>query len=194
MNSSFRDRHSVALVFVVTLLICVGGSLVPTVGGSFISLNEGSVVVAAVTTPFDSSDRPSCDIACGDGAFFGCADGWHDAWDTTPINWFWTRNGGVHQYPQDCREYTCDVRHGPYCPYPGGEPLTTADLERLRVAVLGQDAKAIVESVAARPREIVINAERSAVQIFNCKGRVVMHMPMAPKFTKLVASSLTSSQ
>ena len=148
-------------------------------------------------TPFPTEavdSLPGCDIDCcdsGEGTC-PCGSGVHDAWNTTPSFWFWTRNGGVHAYQGDCREYTCDVRHGPYCPYPGGEPLTPEYLEQLRIAVASQNAKVLSGLLAGR-REIATNVERSALQIENCKGRTVMHMPLPDEFAKAVHSTLRAS-
>jgi hypothetical protein len=130
--------------------------------------------------PFAPTTGPlDCDIDCGDNEPL-CPDGQHDAWNTVPAFMAWTRNGGVHAFPQDCRAYTCDVRHGPFCGYwPGG-------LEDLRTSVLAQDAKTIAATTRSDPKEVVVNTERSALQIVNCKGAVVVHIPMSSALVSAV--------
>ncbi len=189
MKVSLKDPRIGAMVFVAVFAVFIAAN--------FGLSSEPVVVSAAVMTPFPADaagGRPYCDIDCcsGNEGTCGCDAGTHDAWDTVPNFYFWTRNGGVHQYPGDCREYECDVRHGPYCPYPGGEPLTSDYLEQLRTAVVATNANLLARLIIERP-EIKVNLQRSALQIENCKGRTVMHLPLPKALAQAVHSALPST-
>lgn len=153
---------------------------------------HGTVSAASITTPIVVAQLPDC-LDCGEDM---CESGWHDAWDTTPAFQRWHRNGGAH-LDDACREYTCDVRHGPACePLPDGlVALTTADIETLRATVVAGDAQLIAVLVKAHPKEFTVNVERSAIQLLGCTGMVTMHMPIpAEMLGALEAHHLASPQ
>lgn len=180
MKVSLKDPRTSAAIFVVMLAVCFAANLAPS--------RENAIVSAAVTTPF--APTPSlmdCDIDCGEGDFFGCDPGQHQAWDTVPAFQAWTRNGGVHQ--DDCWPYTCDVRHGPFCGYQNSPEA----LEALRVLVRAHDVRGLAASIIEHPEAIRLNTRRSAVQVLNCKGNVVFHMPLPSSFAKAVSLALQAT-
>lgn len=156
------------------------GALVATCLATNATLSNPSPSVAAsLALPFAGAALTPCDIDCDDSELY-CPSGKHDAWDTTPNFYYWTRNGGVHAYPQDCRDYSCGVRHGPYCPNPEAVPMSGMDIENLRNAIQAEDGRRLAKILEKHSQELTLNVERSAVQLLDCNGAVVMHLPVAP--------------
>jgi hypothetical protein len=131
-----------------------------------------AVIAESLNEPFAFFD--GCDIDCEDGG--GCDAGWHDAWNTTPNFYFWTRNGGQHSYT--CYEGTCDTKHGPQCNPVSPNPITTAELEQLRLAIVSHNVQQVAAIVGNHKEELKLNPSRAAVQRLNCKGHVIMHLPL----------------
>jgi hypothetical protein len=139
---------------------------------------QASATVVAVPLRVAAFD---CDVKCthpGD-----CESGWHDAYDSPEPNA--TRNGGAHLDFQ-CREYTCDVRHGPLCG--GGTEITSVDIEDLRRSLARNDVGAVRAVVAKHEARIKVNAPRSAVQVLSCAGDVIAHFPMSDETTARLVS------
>lgn len=134
---------------------------------------------AAVEVPFRATMAFDCDVDCGENH---CAGGWHEAWETTPAFYFWHRAGGVHLNEQ-CEEGTCATTHGPECAVGGLE------LERLRTSIVAGETAAIAAIARANPSQVTINERRSAIQIANCRGEVVVHLPMSAALTSAVAAA-----
>jgi hypothetical protein len=140
--------------------------------GFSMPLWEEDALAASLTlnTPFSSNAE--CDIDCGGSGTFCDADE-HDAWDTSPAFYRWTRNGGVHAFPEDCRPGTCDTKHGPSCLT---APVEPEDLDAVRQSLLSGDVDALTALVAANTR-IIVNRKRSAIQVMNYQRLVRPSMP-----------------
>lgn len=135
------------------------------------------LAAVAMAAPIAADD---C-VACEDGedpiSSHGCFEGEHDAWDTFPEDEEWTRNGGAHIGEPYCRSGSCDVKHGPACIQVGSPSNET--VEQLRVAVQADDAQSIAGIVRAHSGSISVNVRRSAVQIVDCNGAVLWHLPVS---------------
>jgi len=173
----YYSRRSAAL-FVLSVGIYLTVQVAPW--------HQDTFAFETVSVPFVSGT--GCDIDCTDDEPY-CAGGEHDAWDTHPNFYFWTRNGGAHAFPWDCRPGACDTMHGPYCPLPGLDPMTNAQLEELRTSILSEDVWALSAMVAARSGEVKVNLQRSAIQLVNCDGDVFMHLPIALALAKAVTTA-----
>jgi len=135
------------------------------------SLSGGRAAAAplTLTEPF----APDECLQCSDDMSY-CDPGTHDAWDNYPASGeFWTRNGGAHS-PGDCRTGSCWTKHGPFC-IP--TLFTPSDYESIRVAVLRNDAASLAKLVESHSASVLLNNERSAVQLMDCKGSVYLHLP-----------------
>ena len=144
------------------------------------------IVFASIATPIMATG--GCDLDCSDS---GCESGWHDAWNTTPPFYRWTRNGGAH-LDGLCREFTCDERHGPEC-IVGAPAPSRVDLEALRRAIAVGDVSSIALQVAKHPKRLNLNVGRGAVQLLSCRGDVVMHLPLAPDVANAVDKAVALS-
>lgn len=138
------------------------------------------VHAAALNVPLTAAIL-DCDIRCTQPP--DCTAGWHDAWDSPENNA--TRNGGAHLDYQ-CREYTCDVRHGPLCG--GGTEITFAEMERIRSSLTQGEAGQLYEVIERHPERTFLNVARSALQVLNCKGDVVAHFPMSERLLEAMAA------
>ena len=107
-----------------------------------------------------------------------CPEGWHLAAPagTYSIPAVWTRNGGVH-LNGECFTGSCATKHGPACT--SGSNLAAADVQALRKSILKRDPQAIRSLIAAHPKNMVHNGARSAVQLMNCSGQVIAHLPLS---------------
>jgi hypothetical protein len=93
------------------------------------------------------------------------------------------RNGGPHNDYQ-CRSGTCATKHGPACE---GGTLALADLRSLRAAVATNDVQRIIDMLSAHPSQVTVNHHRSAVQVADCTGDVVAHLPLEASVLKRLA-------
>lgn len=171
---AFVKRSSIAVLFVALFLVLVA---IPSWSSDAIA--SSAVLNAEVAAPFE------CDIDCGDQE---CDSGYHDAWNTSPNFYFWTRNGGVHSYPWDCRLYTCDVRHGPWCNPAEPRP----DMDAIRKYVRDSDVKSIAR-VVSESQQVKWNQDRAAVQVIDCKGGVVMHLPVRSDVARRITARLLAN-
>jgi len=168
-------RRGFVGVFTVALVVAIA---IPSLSKDAIA---SSVVLNA-----ELSSGVSCDIDCGEQY---CDGGYHDAWETHPNFYFWTRNGGVHTGVDDCRAGTCDTMHGPWCnPMEEDRP----DMDAIRKYSRDSDAQSIAAVVSRDPR-VTFNSDRSAVQVIDCKGSVVMHLPVRFQVARRVASLLNAN-
>ena len=163
------------------LLIAVA---VVMTGSAGLAINSGSSPVSAapdvLIAPGSTDGRVTCELQCNDG----CLIGEHDALDVGESGRNAMRNGGAHPEPPDnCFSGSCDTKHGPVwpeCDVPvSPETLTQPELiESVRPAVLAQDAGRLGTLAAKYPSWVRLNRERAAIQVANCKGRVVAHLPL----------------
>ena len=123
-----------------------------------------------------------CSIRCTEPGY--CESGEHDAYYLQFEYYNAIANGGEHSGPPYCREYTCDVRHGylPCEPNIGGESA----VERLRVALANEDAAAVVVVLGALPERVTLNSARAAIQVTNCNGNLIAHLPVAKKMIERI--------
>ena len=84
-------------------------------------------------------------------------------------HWVGTRNGEPHW---ECIQATCDQYHQ-QC----GAPLPAGELDVLEQAAIAGD-RARVASMLAEHRSLTGNIERSALQQLDCRGNVVVHIPV----------------
>jgi hypothetical protein len=100
-----------------------------------------------------------------------CPPDYHYAWDGE--NDPWTRNGGAH-LDGLCRSGTCDTTHGPLCDFEGegfGDDLATL--------ASSSSAARIADLTGSYPGRILLNRQRSAVQLTGCDGLVIRHIPVS---------------
>jgi hypothetical protein len=151
-------------------LLSIG--LIGIVGAVLHVRSPAPVRAAAVGTPL-SAAALACDVYCQEPQ--DCEPGWHDAWDPPPSPNA-TRNGGAH-IVAECREGTCDVMHGPLCGGFGGDGFSAVELETLRAFLARGDAAGMHAILAQHAESIMLNADRSAIQVLSCAGDVVAHLP-----------------
>lgn len=164
------------------LAVCLGLSVLA------LMLKQPATVIAApesLTTPiaFDT-----CDLWCLDDADGGCDPNEHFAYEPLASPGYW-RAGGQH-YNGYCAESTCQLMHGRCTPLPGGDALTDADVETVRVAVLNGDTDALTKLIVSHPQELVLNAKRGALQVNSCV-EVVAHFPLSSDLAKSIAHSVS---
>jgi hypothetical protein len=99
----------------------------------------------------------------------GCSSGWHVAWDGEDNVWA----GGTH--PDDCHPQSCSNAHG-LCPAPEAE-FTTAELITLaESAAAASEVSHLIGLIG--DEQVALNARRAAIQVTNCRGEVVAHLPV----------------
>jgi hypothetical protein len=164
-------------MFTVLVVLALGAPLSPT----------HDLVIASETlaTPIPASSAFACDVDCSEQS---CLDGEHDAWDTTPAFYRWTRNGGAHSGGQ-CFEGTCDTKHGPECQLEGEGNVTNAEMEDLRRSILSSNKERVAAFLAAHPRRAHLNLDRAALQLLNCNGSVTLHMPIPGPLLQTLATT-----
>jgi hypothetical protein len=136
------------------------------------------VYSSVLATPFEDSD---CTVSCDDQV---CAGGEHYAWESSiPHN-----TGDPHNLTP-CLTGTCGDYH-PWCRNPDDEPLTSADMDLLREALASEDLAASVVRLSRAGTAAEINVQRSAVQLLDCRGLVVAHLPLRTSFVAELANSL----
>jgi len=163
----------------------LGVALAVVIAGSAgLAINSESNPLSAapevLIVPGSTDGRVECELQCNNG----CFTGQHDAIDVGESGRNAMRNGGAHPEPPDnCFSGSCDTKHGPVwpeCDVPvSPETLTQPELiESVRLAVLAKDAARLGTLTAKYPSWIKLNQERAAIQVANCKGRVVAHLPL----------------
>jgi hypothetical protein len=175
-----KDRPARALA----LAMLFGGCLF-LIGVVADQRNPALAAPAVLTTPIMAAMADNCLICVND---CGQESGWHYAFDSdeTPQLEIWTRNGGAHLSPDICKEYACDTRHGPTPCNPNPVQFTGAELEKLRTSILASDASAVARLMATHQGQIVVNAKRLAVQVLDCKGAAMVHLPISEVMVRSV--------
>jgi len=112
-----------------------------------------------------------CELECREDS---CPEGYHDAYVQPISEPEWMRNGGEHITQPTCRSGTCDTTHGPQCV----EFLASADFEVMRAALAHADLQGLRRAIAASEGFVVLNEYRAALQVLNCIGAVVAHIPV----------------
>jgi hypothetical protein len=128
---------------------------------------------AAVLTVAGAS-FDDCDVACYSSVC--AAEDYHDAWLMEPPYANATRNGGPHNDGK-CREGTCDTKHGPMCDL--SVEFASGDFEALRRGLVESDLQPVRALLAKHSNVLFVNVARSAVQVSDCEGNVVAHLPLA---------------
>jgi hypothetical protein len=145
-----------------------------------------SVGAAVIGTSLGVSALGECDVRCSHPG--DCPSDWHDAWDDEDPNAM--RNGGAH-IDYQCRSGTCDVKHGPLC---GGDHFAATDLELLRGALAVNNVGRATSVLRTHGTQTLVNVERLAVQVVDCNGVVVAHLPVPVSMVKaLVARGVTTA-
>ena len=118
-----------------------------------------------------AGDAWMCDTYC---SHLGCEAGEHWAVGTDePEEGNANRNDGWHF--QDCKAGTCEFTHGPLC-----EPtLAALPADRLIRMLQARDTEGVEAFMAAHPERVWVNVPRSAVQVADCTGVVVAHLPVS---------------
>jgi hypothetical protein len=147
----------------------------------------GSVAVVsarAITVPGATFE---CDIRCTETI---CEPGeTHDAYEVAEEDEYLinaTRNGGVHLDFQ-CKTGTCATKHGPLCNNFGELAFTDAEFEAVRAAVAAADLDATHALVRRYEKRIQVNSQRLAIQISDCAGNMVAHLPISKGFVSALA-------
>jgi hypothetical protein len=66
---------------------------------------------------------------------------------------------------------------------------TEIDYEGLRQAVAGEDSSTVSKMLSSQPDIVLLSVARSAVQVLDCTGAVVMHLPVSRAFTERVQAA-----
>lgn len=150
--------------------------------GTFLTTSfpdDGLAVPAVLAVPIALDD--DC-VHCDESE---CPFGEHDAWDVETFIPYWHRNGGAHPPSQPCFTGFCDAKHGP----PGcGGGFLMADAEAFRSALLRDDVAGVRQLLAEFSEGATLNVERSAVQLVDCHGAVIAHMPVTERFLGAVSA------
>lgn len=105
-----------------------------------------------------------------------CPEGEHIAANggyTLPLNW--RRNGGAHN-GLSCMSGSCATKHGPEgC---GGGMLQQTDVEDLESALLAGTIPEVQRLLESFPANLTFNASRAAVQVRDCTGGLIAHIPV----------------
>lgn len=140
-------------------------SLVTTSPAPVATPSDGAVLALSVT--FDGG----CNTECleGDGFLF-CPVGQHVA--EFSLHGF--TDGASHT---GCRDGECGGNgEHQYCA--GDGDFEDSDVEELRLAVLLGDLRTVQAYARSAPNSVYINFDRAAVQVLNCQGEVVAHLPL----------------
>lgn len=120
-----------------------------------------------------------------------CPSGWHDAFDWPEFGEDRKRVGGAHM-SGPCWENTCDDNHPAGCVNTEMTPVTDADLEVLRTAIVARHTAAVSAMLLAHPKQLMLNVKRSAVQLVTCSGSIAMHMPVPAGMTTAISKAITT--
>jgi len=139
-------------------------------GIGILAITAAVVIFPAVLDARAEADGGPC-VLCHED----CPEGEHVAADggyTLPLNW--KRNGGAHG-GYACMSGSCATKHGPEgC---GGGMLQKSDVANLERALLaGADAE-VDRLLKHFPDNIELNGTRSAVQVRDCTGGLIAHLP-----------------
>jgi len=167
-------------------------ALVAVVGLGVAGAPTGSVepvAVAAVMAPVMIQEELECELNCYEGSLVDCQSGYHDAYNQWGIDANAMRNGGAHPSPpNNCFEGYCPNKHGPMCDGSGGPDFAAADLEAVRLAIRDGDAANLRIMLAAHPTRTNLNVAREAVQITDCFGSVIAHLPTSTALVREIAA------
>ena len=163
-------RLLVAVGIIVTLTAFAVGS--PEVAAPVM----GAAVISA---PIASIDGGGCDIFCWNDEPAGCEEGWHDAFYLPEGQWHQYNaltNSGPHNDNQ-CYDRRCDdpETHGPPCM---SFAAAGADLDGLRGSLAQGSVPRLRTMLKKHQAHFVLNIERSSIQILNCAGDAVAHLPI----------------
>jgi hypothetical protein len=139
----------------------------------------GAIVLAVSASPAGSR---AVEVALDDSQCVQCLEdcpvGWHLAANagtyTLPVEWY--RNGGAH-LDGLCRSGTCQTMDGPSdCKEP--DNFAAVDLKALDQAVASRNPAELRRLVGFHSRYPAFNSERGAIQLSNCIGQIIAHMPV----------------
>lgn len=129
----------------------------PLAGGSEVDGETGPCVI--------------CHEDCPIGEHVAANDGF-----SAPLLPIWHRNGGAHNGLQ-CLTGSCATKHGPdTC---GGAMLLERDLRELEEAAARDQTDRIEVLLRRYPVSLVHNVRRNAMQVFDCQGTVMAHIPLS---------------
>ena len=138
------------------------------IGSAFLS-TEYRTNRATAQALLGEADCVMCHGDCPIGQHVAASSGY-----TLPSVWY--RNGGTHS-GNACIEGTCESKHGPNdCS--GEGLLSLADYNGLREAIVSSDHHAIARFLNENPGRVIVNVERNAVQVKDCKDGYVAHFPI----------------
>lgn len=98
-----------------------------------------------------------------------------------------THSGEPHS---DCHEGSCAAWHAP-CALPG---LPDAVDAAVATATRTGDAAPLVRLVTSQSKYAQLKADRLAVQVVDCSGRVVAHLPVPRAVVAMVAAATSSNE
>lgn len=134
-------------------------------------------------------DALPCVVQCGSGSGVGCSQGWHTVWSSEVDQ---NASGEPHS---ECKCCSCSTAHDCSSIEGLNEIQTAAGLVRaVSMAVEVGDSSGLVASLARTTRNVTINRDRSAVQVLDCSGAVLAHLPVSDAWIATAASSASPNQ
>ena len=162
------------LAYLVALVVATAGLI----------LDLPSASAAAVTSSAVLDDGEAGCLFCTNGEPIFCAPDEHHAYPGQSGLGTWARAGGAHN-GSPCKDGSCETKHGPCALAKAGGSTFETDLELVRSSIDSGDPAAVSRLLLRFAGRVVVNVERSAVQVLGCTGGVVAHLPIS---NTLVAS------
>jgi len=132
--------------------------------------------IAMLAGPGDGEDA-GC-LFCDDAPEMGCSGDEHHAYVGQSGLGPWARAGGPHTVTV-CRSGSCDTKHGDCTLAQGSSRTFGKDIEMVRGTIERGDPAAIAGILKQFPQRVVVNVERSAIQVLGCTGEVAAHIPLS---------------
>lgn len=86
-----------------------------------------------------------------------------------------------------CATGSCAQKHGPLCGDTGTQ-FAASDLGELTGALADLDTEGVRAVLAQHGSQVVVNVERSALQVVDCTGAVRAHLPVTPTLIAAVTA------
>lgn len=148
----------------------------------------GAVCIPGVAWNSDEAAALAGDgcLACATGSIVNCSTGAHKAW-TSSSDDVWKYGFGPHE---NCVYGSCSLSHGA-CDIEGDLTVTQV-VEMIEAAVVTHNARGLNEILAIHAKQVAVSVQRSAIQITNCTGAVIAHLPVTPTLiTALTVNTVT---
>ena len=133
-----------------------------------------SIADIGALAPFPNSARMGeCTSECA-SILNPCDAGYHYAFDAGPEGNHSSGEPHTNEPPEGCLENTCTQMHPLDC----GD-LAAFDEKAVAAAVASDDAAYLTRLISERPQNLEINQQRQALQIIDCHGHAIAHLPIS---------------